>query len=202
MPKAFSSEQKLTIRQSLIAAGKRIINTRGIRSLTIDELARAAGIAKGSFYSFFPSREDCILTIFESWEDQYRGALLTALTQGEGDATTRLEQFFLAVPAMLEAEPGLASMGSADLATLMAALPPERLAAHQSRDREVLDAAMKILVSNGVVAATDIDLLHSLTMAFFTLSLHRREMEDQVFHRTVGFLAHASARELSRRSAP
>jgi AcrR family transcriptional regulator len=37
---------------------------------------RETGISKGNFYSFFPSREDFILSVLESRGSEYRGALL------------------------------------------------------------------------------------------------------------------------------
>ena len=70
MPKAFSEEERKRIRARLIAAGKRNINKVGVRLFSIDEITREASISKGSFYSFYPSREDFILSVFESWGDR------------------------------------------------------------------------------------------------------------------------------------
>ena len=54
MPKAFTEQERTRIRARLIAAGKKALNRGSMRHLVIDELAREAGISKGSFYSFFP----------------------------------------------------------------------------------------------------------------------------------------------------
>jgi AcrR family transcriptional regulator len=90
MPKAFSETEREAIRAKLIEVGKRIINQASIRLLLVDYVAREAGISKGSFYSFHPSREDFILSVFESWETEYRGALIREVGDGGGTPRERI----------------------------------------------------------------------------------------------------------------
>ena len=45
------------IKERLLAAGRELFARYGLRKTTVEELARAAGIAKGTFYLFFPSKE-------------------------------------------------------------------------------------------------------------------------------------------------
>jgi AcrR family transcriptional regulator len=73
MPKAFSDTERERIKAKLIKAGQSLINRMGLRHFCVDDAARAAAISKGSFYSFFPSREEFILSVFEAWEAEYRG---------------------------------------------------------------------------------------------------------------------------------
>ncbi|GAB6089972.1 hypothetical protein JCM12856_15650 [Spirochaeta dissipatitropha] len=44
------------------------MGSKGVQKTTIDELAAAAGIAKGSFYRFFQSKEELALEILADWE--------------------------------------------------------------------------------------------------------------------------------------
>ena len=48
---------KRQIRERLLAAGREFFSRYGLRKTTVEELARKAGIAKGTFYLFFPSKE-------------------------------------------------------------------------------------------------------------------------------------------------
>ncbi|HTP59408.1 MAG TPA: TetR/AcrR family transcriptional regulator, partial [Spirochaetia bacterium] len=138
MPKAFSATDRERIRAKLIKAGKDLINRMGLRRISIDDAVRSAGISKGSFYSFFPSREDFILSIFEDWEAEYRGALIREISQGKGTARERIERFFRGAFAILEKEPGLTQMNTREIQALIERLPPERLKAHQDADTMVL----------------------------------------------------------------
>lgn len=57
MPRAFTDVERERIRERLLAAGRELFSRYGLRKTTVEELARAAGIAKGTFYLFFPSKE-------------------------------------------------------------------------------------------------------------------------------------------------
>ena len=62
MPK-FSDTEKEMIRQKLMHEGERLFTSYGIKKVSIDEIVHAAGIAKGSFYSFYPSKEHLYMDI-------------------------------------------------------------------------------------------------------------------------------------------
>lgn len=57
MPTAFTSKQQKSIRGELFRAGIRLSKSEGMQGMTVSKLAASAGIAKGSFYHFFESRE-------------------------------------------------------------------------------------------------------------------------------------------------
>lgn len=63
MPVAFTTEQQESIREELFRAGIRLSRSEGMQRMTVSKLATAAGIAKGSFYHFFESKEAFILAL-------------------------------------------------------------------------------------------------------------------------------------------
>lgn len=63
MPVAFTTEQQENIREELFRAGIRLSRSEGMQRMTVSKLAAAAGIAKGSFYHFFDSKEAFILAL-------------------------------------------------------------------------------------------------------------------------------------------
>lgn len=193
MPKAFSEEERRIIRQRLIAAGRRLINAGGVRKLTIDDAVADAGISKGAFYAFFPSREDFVLSVFESWEDQYRGDFLASMSDETIPPRERWVRFFREAMGMLAREPGLAAMRSADVELLMLRLPPERLAAHQARDQAVLGEAMADWLAKGWVRPEAVAVLPGLFAALFAMALHRDDFGETGFDNTLAFLAEALA---------
>lgn len=64
MPTAFTSKQQESIRGELFRAGIRLSKSEGMQGMTVSKLAASAGIAKGSFYHFFESKETFILALF------------------------------------------------------------------------------------------------------------------------------------------
>ena len=73
MPK-FSDAEKEIIKQKLMQEGERLFTSYGIKKVTIDEIVQAAGIAKGSFYSFYSNKEHLYMDIagnlqFKMWRE-------------------------------------------------------------------------------------------------------------------------------------
>lgn len=64
MPTAFTSKQQESIRGELFRAGIRLSKSEGMQGMAVSKLAASAGIAKGSFYHFFESKETFILALF------------------------------------------------------------------------------------------------------------------------------------------
>ncbi|MGV1830981.1 TetR/AcrR family transcriptional regulator [Agrobacterium vitis] len=53
-------ERREKTRQKLIAAAARVIAANGDKTATIDDFIRAAGVARGTFYNYFPTRESLL----------------------------------------------------------------------------------------------------------------------------------------------
>ncbi len=193
MPKAFSETERARISAKLIAAGKRLINKVGIRLLVVDDIARDAGISKGSFYSFYPSREEFILSVFESWEEEYRGALIREVAEGEGTARQRIERFFIGAFDILSREPGLARLGMKDIQTIIERLPPKRMAAHQSNDNRVLEETFGTWVSSGLLAPDVLAGFRGLVPALFSIAMHKEDFPQGSYEPAVRLIAEALA---------
>ena len=197
MPKAYSELEKQIIRGRLIAAGQKFINSLGIRRITVDDVIREAGISKGGFYNFFPSREDFIVTVFEGWEDQYRANFLASIQESALPIPERWEKFFVDMIQLLDEQPGLAQLQSADVEFLMARLPPERLAAHQERDQAVIQHAMTTWLDTGLINPQAAAALPGLIAALFSIALHRKDFKAIDFSAAVRFIAGALADKMS-----
>jgi len=57
MPRALTEQEKCRQCQRLLEKGKAVVFSQGIRKTSVDDVARAAGIAKGSFYQHFETKE-------------------------------------------------------------------------------------------------------------------------------------------------
>ena len=64
MPR-FRENEKERIYSKLLTEGERLFTTHGIKKVTIDDLVKAAGIAKASFYTFYESKEYLYLDIVQ-----------------------------------------------------------------------------------------------------------------------------------------
>jgi len=197
MPKAFSPQERERIEARLIGVGKRLINKAGIRFLVVDDVAREAGISKGSFYSFHPSREEFILAVFESWEKEHRGALIREVVEGQGSFRERLERFFIGAFRILEKEPGLATLGVKDIQMIMERLPPERIEAHKAADDRALAEAFGGGAGMELFPPTLLTALQGLAPALFAIALHREDFPPESYQATVKLLSEALAARIA-----
>jgi len=67
MAVSFTEKEKASIIAALRQAATRRAAMVGMRKTTVDELAAEAGISKGAFYKFYPSKEHLFLDVLEQW---------------------------------------------------------------------------------------------------------------------------------------
>lgn len=66
-------------RERLIEAAREVIYANSYGAVSVDELCAAAGVKKSSFYHFFSSKQDLVLTALESqWQRLEEGVLKQA----------------------------------------------------------------------------------------------------------------------------
>lgn len=84
------------VRKRLLAAGLDLIHARGFAASGVKDITEAAGVPKGSFYAYFPSKEAFAATILEDyWVDIE--TRLVPLLDGEGSTQERVAGFFHAL---------------------------------------------------------------------------------------------------------
>ncbi|WP_222863994.1 TetR/AcrR family transcriptional regulator [Pigmentiphaga aceris] len=57
--------------EKVLDAAEEIVRTRGIAALTIDGVAKAAGISKGGVQSSFGTKDGLITAMYARWNDEY-----------------------------------------------------------------------------------------------------------------------------------
>jgi AcrR family transcriptional regulator len=63
MPVIFDEEKRERIRETLLENGFKLIRKFGMKKTSVEEISKASGIAKGTFYNFFKSKEDFVAEI-------------------------------------------------------------------------------------------------------------------------------------------
>lgn len=94
MPTAFTEEESERIKQELILAGIRLSKELGLQKMSVEKLTAAVGIAKGSFYIFFDSKEDFILEIANYTGEETQKLLLSKLNGRKQMSAHEFIEFF------------------------------------------------------------------------------------------------------------
>jgi AcrR family transcriptional regulator len=83
--------------EKILAVAYELFARRGIRDVGVDELIRASGVAKATFYRHFHSKDDVVLAFLEQWYRERTAAIEDAIarrgSRGEAAMLTIFDVF-------------------------------------------------------------------------------------------------------------
>ncbi|MFD4607204.1 TetR family transcriptional regulator C-terminal domain-containing protein [Streptomyces sp. NPDC058440] len=85
------------VRERLLAAGLELIHTNGFNGCGIKEITDSAGVPKGSFYSYFASKEDFAVAVLEHYWASIDRDFGFHLRDASRPPVDRVTAFFLAM---------------------------------------------------------------------------------------------------------
>jgi TetR/AcrR family transcriptional regulator, fatty acid metabolism regulator protein len=100
--------------QQIIDAAVRVFARKGYWNSRVSDIARAAGIAAGTIYLYFETKEDILITVFRDKMAEFVSALWRAIA-GEPDAVAKLRRLVTMHFEILEREPELAEVVQVEL---------------------------------------------------------------------------------------
>ena len=195
MPKTFSDKERTAIVDSLRKAAAQSMSRLGVRRTTVDELARAADISKGTFYLFYQSKELLLFDVILGWHERIHGELskkLAALSKPvNADELTDIimEIFIMAFDTGL-----LKLMTSGDIDALIRKLPDETVAEHIGSD--ALDFEMFAALLPGIKDGEKMRLAAAFRALFFSVG-YRREIGADVFDDALRMLIRGLALQMT-----
>lgn len=142
---AFSEQKNQMIKKDLMDEAFSCAITIGMRKTSVEQLTKAAGIAKGSFYKFFPSKELLFFAVLESIHaETYAVAEQVLLESAELHPVERAGKIVLAVCKHLSDTKAMIFIEN-DAEYLLRRIPVEIKAAHYHDDevhiRSILEAS-------------------------------------------------------------
>jgi TetR/AcrR family transcriptional repressor of nem operon len=81
-------------RERLVEEASRLFHTRSYKAVGVQELCKAAGINKGSFYHYFPSKDDLAAAVIDAQWESVRDDLLAPTLADDIAPLARIERFF------------------------------------------------------------------------------------------------------------
>jgi AcrR family transcriptional regulator len=82
-------------RAELLEAGRSLFLAKGIAATSLDDITQRAGVSKGLFYLYFPSKEDLVLALQEQFSGEVAARMAAAATApteaGRADWAARLD---------------------------------------------------------------------------------------------------------------
>ncbi|HEV8533752.1 MAG TPA: TetR/AcrR family transcriptional regulator [Methylomirabilota bacterium] len=100
--------------QQIIEAAVRVFARRGYYNSRVSDIAREAGIAAGTIYLYFKTKDDILVTLFRDKMAEFVGSLRKAIAD-ESDAIAKVRRLVALHFRMLEDNPELAEVVQVEL---------------------------------------------------------------------------------------
>ena len=179
MPKHFEGKEKEIIYEGLLEEGRKSWGRYGIKRTNIEELCRAVGISKGSFYSFFDSKELLFMEILERSEQQIKSILMEVTLSHDGSGKEGFIHALREVFRETRNHPWLLSLmkNPEEYQQFIRKLPGERMNAHMEMDDKDTEQFLQLLgVETGDV---EIKTVSAALRGLFLLLLHEEEIGEE-----------------------
>lgn len=199
MPRAFTLHEKAAIRVQLIEAAMALFGQYGLKKTSVDDIVRAAHVAKGTFYQFFDSKEALYFEVFSTLEDRVQKPMLDRLASVQPLTPQALADFLVEGVTLTRQEPLLRRlMSGEDFDLLWRRLSPEQIEALTRQDEAALGPLIEAWQERGEMVDIDPALVVQAVRGFYMLTLHEREIGTDRFEGTLRLMAEAIAQRLVR----
>jgi len=189
MPKSFTEKESEQIRKTLMIKGQELFSTAGLRKTTVDDLVKSAGIAKGSFYKFFPSKEILYLEILEEIETNIRSNMATANLDGKELTKEGIKAFLSNIITSIDKNPIILKMfDEKALELIMRKIPQDRIEKHMRKDSKWFTGLFRNWKEEGYLPDTDEDVFSALFRSVFVLFTQKETIGRDLFLPTMDLL--------------
>lgn len=96
-------------RAELAATAARVFDERGVAGTAVSDIVRAAGVAQGTFYLYFDSKDDVLLAVAEAFVAEVGASVEASILGSDAPAPERLRSLVAALNGLV-ADPTKAAM--------------------------------------------------------------------------------------------
>jgi AcrR family transcriptional regulator len=196
VPRPFSPEERAQITQRLREVGRSAFTTYGLRRVTVDDLARAAGISKGAFYLFFDSKEALLLDLFERFEADFQRDLLDRVLRPELGPVQSLRTLLRTAVAVRGTDPLMRNLSDIDMEIFMRRIPADQAAVLLEADVASARRFVDFWREQGSPINVDAQVLTGVMRAIVLTSFRQHEIGAAVYEQVVQLMIDSVAQQL------
>ncbi len=189
MPKTFTGKEKEIIRKTLITKGRELFSKYGLKKTSITELTNSAGIAQGTFYNFFESKEELYFEILEQ-EEANSAKYIENIVTTSSSARESIKKIITCTFDLFERNQFIRRIfESKDYDLMLRKLPTEKLENHQKKDTlRVLNTIISMKQKDELID-TPPEVIAGLLRGITILSFHQEEIGREIYPEVVDLLA-------------
>ena len=188
MGRPFNDAEKTNIKNLLIIKGRELFSTSGLKKTTIEDITREAGIAQGSFYAFFDSKEALYFEILEAEERKIAQTLRSKLYSIELDRRN-FKDFLSGSLDLIVGNELIKDLILTDsYQSLLMKIPEATMKRHLNDEAHLLMETIGVYQEKGIMKVADPDILTGMFHSLFLLHLHKQEIGTDIFDQVIGLL--------------
>lgn len=186
MAKKFNEHEKKTIEDALIEQGKTLFATFGFQKTSISDITKKVGIAQGTFYTFFQSKEMLYFHILELEEAKIKEQLMNVELFKKYQPKQALKLILKEMIKTVETNPFIRELyvGST-MEAILKRLPADVLEEHFHHDTDSMLPFIEKLQEAGIALKKEPEMIGSLLRSLFVLTLHEKEIGTAMYHDTI-----------------
>ncbi len=192
-----SAEQRKKIHETLLNKSKELFIQYGFSKTSIDDIVNACGIAKGSFYSYYPSKEELFYAVLRR-EEEIKNKIISEVMSESLPPKELLMRFFEISFKAIEENEFLQNLYQrGEYEKIVKRLPKELIDEHAKEDLESSLEFVKFLQEKGVTEE-DPEIVIGLFRMIMLLPLHRQEIGEQTFLKTMKKMIESLSNDLTQ----
>jgi len=197
LARGFTDREREIIRNHLIEVGRNLFGTYGLKKTSIEDLTKAVGIAQGSFYTFFNSKEELYLEVMDREGEVIKEKLLREDNIKEL-TREKLKNFFNKVYEVVSSNPIIRQMFfEEEVDILVRKIPPERMKEYNKRlMRDLLPIIKRWQDEGAIINNYRPEVIVALLQVLYHPILHKKDFDENVFDEMLKLLVDIFAKGL------
>lgn len=185
MATAFSNNEKELIRNKLNEVAQLCLQKYGVRKTTVDQIVKMAGISKGSFYNFYPSKEVLFFTVLEEYQKYIIDELTNKLRGQDNIGIDKFTELFYELYQNVGQSFIMNIVKNQEFEYLIRKLPKELIINHHSLDDIFIK---KIFSYIKIKDSINIDVVTASLRAIFMSMIYIEEIGEKDFDEVLKLL--------------
>ena len=182
MTKHFSETERELLYKRIVDTGRELFAQFGLKKTNVEDITSKVGIAKGSFYAFFDSKEELFFEIMETIEDDTQSRLAKMLSNPDEPPEKLFRSILKTGMEIAGNDPFLRLMSDPQtFEYLMRKLPPERIVNHIQGDKLFAEEIVRIMESRGIRFRYEPSVISGMFRAWVLLMQHKSEIGENEF---------------------
>lgn len=195
----FTESEKEQIRQCLLTKGKELFIRYGLAKTSIDDLVQECGIAKGSFYKFYSSKEELFYVILQN-QEEITNRLIGGHLQKNLPPKELIASFLHLAFQLADENPLLQQwFQDGEFERIIRKLPKHLIKDFAQDNEKKGIAFVQALIQRGVLREQDPEVINGVLHAIMLLRLHKEELGKDLFPKIMDVIIDCIAEGLTKK---